>query len=218
MDRPFVVLNSAMTVDGKISSVEGDSGISCRLDLDRVHNLRAGMDAIMVGIGTVLSDDPELTVRRSAGENPLRIVVDSKGRMPSDANVLDDSASTLVAVSQRAEESKIQKLRSKGVEVFVAGEKKVDLESLLEQLYGNGVDDVLLEGGSELNWGMLSKGLVDEVRVVIRPCIVGGREAKTLVGGLGVESISNGISLELLRTEHVGRDLLLYYKVRDKDD
>lgn len=214
MERPFVVLNSAMTVDGKISSVGGDSDISCELDLDRVHKLRAEMDAIMVGIGTVLSDDPELTVRRSSGENPLRVVVDSEVRTPLEANVLDDSSSTLIAASRRADEERVRKVRSESVEVLIVGEQEVDLEMLLEKLESRGIESVLLEGGSTLNWGMFNEGLVDEVRVNVRPCIVGGSEAKTLVDGSGFERISNGISLELLRTERIGRDLLLYYKVK----
>lgn len=215
MDRPFVVLNAAMTVDGKISSVGGDSDISCESDLERVHELRAEMGAIMVGIGTVLSDDPELTVRRVSGENPLRIVVDSEGRTPIGSKVLNDSAPTLIAVSQRADESNVQDLRSEGVEIITVGEERVDLESLLERLGEKGIDNVLLEGGAELNWSMLNNGLVDKVILSVRPCIVGGEEAKTLVEGSGFENISNGISLELLRTERKDKDLLLYYKVTD---
>ncbi len=215
MDMPFVVLNAAMTVDGKISSVGGDSNISCESDLDRVHKLRAEMDAIMVGIGTIFSDDSELTVRRVSGENPLRIVVDSEGRTPTDSKVLDDLAPTLIAVSQRADESNVQDLRSEGVEVITVGEERVDLESLLERLGEKGIDDVLLEGGAELNWSMLNNGLVDKVILSIHPCIVGGEEAKTLVDGSGSKNVSNGISLELLRTERIDEDLLLYYKVND---
>lgn len=212
MSKPYVVLNSAMTLDGKISSISDDSGISCEEDLDRVHELRASVDAVMVGIGTVLVDDPKLTVRRVDGDDPVRVVVDSKAKTPSRANVLNDSAPTIVAVSSDVEEQEVERIQSSGGEVIVAGEDKVDLDSLLNVLSEKGIEKVLLEGGSTLNWGMLNQGLVDEVKVAVCPCLVGGEQAKTLVGGEGVEKISEGFNLELVRTKRVGRDLLLVYR------
>lgn len=218
MERPYVILNSAMTLDGKISSKAGDSQISGDQDLDRVHRLRSEVDAVMVGIGTVLADDPGLTVRRVKGNNPLRVAVDSVGRVPSEAKILDDSAPSVIAVSERAEEKEKERIRSAGSRVIVAGDEIVDLRAVLEVLSGQNVDKLLLEGGSTLNWAMLSQGLVDEVRIAIRPTIVGGEDAKTLAGGDGVERISDGVELSLKKTGQVGRTLLLVYDVEGSVD
>lgn len=215
MRRPYVIMNAAMTLDGKIATREGDSRISCPEDLDRVHRLRAEVDAIMVGAGTVLSDDPSLTVRRARRKtNPLRVVVDGRARIPPTARVLDGSSPTLVVVSKRAPKRRVEGLRRRGVEVMEGGAEEVDLRGLLEELARRGVRKLLLEGGSTLNWHMLSLGLVDEVRVAVSPRIVGGREAKTLVGGEGFGKVGEGIELELLRVSRVGRDLLLLYRVK----
>jgi len=214
MAKPYVILNAAMTLDGKIATVGGDSGISCPEDLDRVHKLRAGVDAVMVGAGTVLADDPSLTVRRARGENPIRVVVDGLAKTPTGARVMDRSAPTIIAVSKRAPESKLRALRSAGAEVIVIGKREVDLARLLKELHARGVEKLMLEGGSTLNWGMLKRGLVDEIRVAISPRVVGGAEARTLVGGEGFGKVSGGIELGLLETRKVGRDLVLRYRVR----
>ncbi|MEM2866755.1 MAG: 2,5-diamino-6-(ribosylamino)-4(3H)-pyrimidinone 5'-phosphate reductase [Candidatus Hadarchaeales archaeon] len=214
MRRPYVIMNAAMTLDGKIATREGDSRISCPEDLDRLHRLRAEVDAIMVGAGTVLSDDPSLTVRRARGKNPLRVVIDGRARTPPTARVLDDSSETLVVVSRRAPKRRVEELRRRGAEVMEGGEEEVDLPGLLEELGRRGVRKVLLEGGSTLNWHMLSLGLVDEVRVAVSPRIVGGTEAKTLVGGEGFGRVREGIELELRKVSRVGRDLLLLYRVK----
>lgn len=215
MNRPYVMLNAAMTLDGKISTVKGDSRISCDEDLDRVHRLRKEVDAIMVGIGTVLADDSRLTVRRVEGENPIRVVVDSDAKVPSEARVLDDSSDTIVAISEKADKDDLERLRSLNAQVVVKGKEVVDLPELLEVLSDQDVKKLLLEGGSELNWSMLSLGLVDEVRVAVHPVIVGGREAKSLVGGKGFERVTEGVELDLVRTREVGEDLLLIYEVRE---
>lgn len=214
MKRPYVILNAAMTLDGKISSKTGDSRISCEKDLDRTHQLRAEVDAVMVGIGTILADDPSLTVRRVAGENPIRIIVDSRGRTPSEARVLEDPTHTIVAVSDKAKKRNIQRLRSLGSRVIVTGRDKVDLTSLLSEVADRGIEKILLEGGSTLNWGMLNQSLVDEVRIAVRPCLIGGEKAKTLVGGSGFAKIEEGVKLELIETKRVGSNSLLIYRVK----
>lgn len=216
MDRPRVILNAAMTLDGKISTRGGDSAISCEEDLKRMHELRAKIDAVMVGIGTVLTDDPVLTVRHVGGENPIRIVVDSLARTPSDARVLDESAETIIGVTTRAEDGEKERLQSKGAEVIIVGDEEVDLIQLLDLLKKRGIEKLLLEGGSTLNWSMLHQGLVDEIRIAIAPRIIGGREAKTLVGGVGVEKITDGITLEFEDSKIVGENLLLTYSVRGR--
>jgi len=217
MEKPDVILNAAMTVDGKITSISDDSDISCSRDLDRVHELRDEVDAIMVGIGTVLADDPKLTVRRVEGENPLRVVVDSDGRVPLDASVLDGSAPSLIAASQNISDASVGELDSKDVEILTVGEDKVDLGGLLKELKDKGIERILLEGGSRINWGMFQAGLVDEVRLFVKSCVLGGSGAKSLVEGIGFKEVSKGVSLELLRTRRIGDGLLLSYKVIGDD-
>jgi 2,5-diamino-6-(ribosylamino)-4(3H)-pyrimidinone 5'-phosphate reductase len=214
MARPYVILNAAMTLDGKIATVAGDSMISCEADLDRIHKLRAEVDAVMIGVGTVLADDPSLTVRRARGKNPIRIIVDSEARTPITAKVLDGSAKTIIAVTSRAPKKRIRGLLDTGAQVISCGSEKVHLPKLLEKLHTQGVGKLLLEGGSTLNWSMLKQGLVDEVRVAIAPRIVGGAAARTLVGGDGFARVSKSIKLELSSVKRVGEDLLLTYIVK----
>ena len=213
MTHPYVILNAAMTLDGKIATVAGDSKISCERDLNRVHGLRASVDAVMVGVGTVLADDPLLTVRRVRGKNPARVIVDGEARTPTDARVLDDSAKTIIAVSKRAPKRKLEELCATGAEVIVVGDRGVNLRGLLERLHQLGVRKLLLEGGSTLNWGMLKRGLVDELRVAVAPRIVGGSKAKPLVGGAGFAEVRDGVKLKLLNVKKIGNDLLLTYRV-----
>ncbi len=213
MTRPHVTLNAAMTLDGKIATVGGDSRISCEADLDRLHKLRAEVDAIMVGIGTVLADDPSLTVRRVRGKNPIRVIVDGGARTPPNARVIDNSANTIVAVAKKAKREKLKKLRNAGADIIIGGKKEVNLPWLLRELHSHGVRKLLLEGGSTLNWEMLKRGLVDEVQVAVAPRIVGGEKAKSLVGGAGFIKVQQGVKLKLSRVGRVGVDLLLIYQV-----
>ncbi len=213
MARPYVILNAAMTLDGKIATVAGDSRISCEADLDRVHRLRASVDAVMVGLGTVLADNPSLTVRRVRGRNPMRVVVDGGARMPLDARVLGGSARTIVAVSKRAKRQKLEKLRAVGADIIVTGAEQVNLRKLLGELRLRGVRKLLLEGGSTLNWGMFERWLVDEVRVYVAPRIVGGARAKPLVGGKGFARVGKSVKLRLSGAGRVGGNLLLIYRV-----
>ncbi len=206
-------MNAAMTVDGKIATKAGDSRISSGADLDRLHKLRAKMDAVMVGAGTILADNPSLTVRRVKGKNPIRVVVDGAGRIPTDAKALDRSAGTIVAVSSAAKKSKIDKLCKTEVNVIVHRGKRVDLRKLLEVLYSSGVRNLLLEGGSNLNWNMVAQGLVDELQVAVSPKLIGGERAKTLVGGAGFAEIRQGVKLRLLRVKRFDSELLLIYRV-----
>jgi 2,5-diamino-6-(ribosylamino)-4(3H)-pyrimidinone 5'-phosphate reductase len=211
MRRPRVILNMAMSVDGKIATVEGDSRLSCQEDLRRLHSLRSRVDAVMVGVGTVLKDNPSLTVRLVKGKNPIRVVVDSMASTPLDSKVLDESARTIVAVSRRAPKERVERLEERAT-VLVLGEDRVDLRRLLDRLYGLGVRRLLLEGGSTLNWNMLKNRLVDELQISVCPVILGGEKAKSLVGGEGFRRVEEGLRLKLIRTRRVGEDLLLIYK------
>ncbi len=168
----------------------------------------------MVGINTVLEDDPRLSIHKiqTHKENPLRVVVDSRGRTPLKARLLEEKGNTVIAVSLSADKRRVEKLKEKA-EVIVCGSDKVNLNCLMKKLYKKGVKKLLLEGGGTLNWGMLQKGLVDEVRLAISPVIVGGAKSISLVEGKGYNLVSEGVVLELMKTYPLGRDFVMEYRV-----
>jgi 2,5-diamino-6-(ribosylamino)-4(3H)-pyrimidinone 5'-phosphate reductase len=221
-----VTINGAMTVDGKIATTSGDSKISSKEDLLRVHKLRASVDAIVVGISTIMADDPRLTVRLVRGKNPARVIVDSRGRIPIDSQIMRMAPKirTIVAVTDQAPEEKIRNLEEAGAQVLIIGEGKkgqsaavphgVNLEKLFHRLEKMGLIRILVEGGGELNWSLLRLGLVDELTVTISPKIAGGRLATTLVEGDGFDEIAQGIKLQLKRLEQKNTgELVLHYKL-----
>ncbi len=219
--RPFTFINVASSVDGKISNEKRvQIRISCEEDLKRVDELRAKSDAIMVGIGTVLSDNPSLTVKsrdlrrrrieEGKDENPLRVVVDSRCRIPLNAKVLDRSAKTLVAVSKLADYEKIESLKELGVDVVLCGESRVDLRKLVEELYRRGVRVLMVEGGATLNWAMIKEGLVDEIYVYYGNMIIGGKGSPTVVDG---SSFDPPIRLELIDVESLGEGVLTRWRI-----
>lgn len=210
-----MILNSAMTLDGKIATRTGSSEISGHEDLIRVHRIRKKVDAIMVGINTVLADDPRLTVHKipsKPSDNPLRVVVDSRARTPIDFRVLKDDAPTLIAVSESADPKNVEALKE-NVDVVSCGDKRVDLQCLMAELHERGVKTLMLEGGSTLNYSMLIQGLVDEIRVCIAPMIAGGVDAKTLVDGDGVDHMKDAVNLEFKKSYSLGKDLVVEYHV-----
>ena len=216
---PFVALKTAMTLDGKIATHTGDSqwitGEASRL---RVHELRDRYDAILVGIGTVLHDDPSLTTRLPdrQGKNPLRIVLDSMARTPRAAKFLTDGAApTLIAVTARAPQERVAALRQAGAEVLVCGEgPRVDAQALLKALGEREISSVFVEGGGRVNASLLAAGLVDKVYAFVAPKLVGGRDALTPVEGVGAERLSDAVTLTGLAAETVGEDVLLTGYVR----
>ncbi len=214
MTRPKVILNAAMTLDGKIATREGNCEISCKDDLIRVHRIRSGVDAVLVGANTAEVDDPRLTVHKVPyeGKQPTRIVVDSKGRISLSSRLFNGEADTIIAVSKKADEKKVEEIKEKA-DVVVCGNDKVDLKCLMEALWKKGIRSILLEGGGNLNWSMLEADLVDEVRVAIAPKLVGGKNAITLVEGEGYEMIKEGVNLKLKKTYSIGEDLVLEYEV-----
>lgn len=193
MARPFVFINSAMSADGKISSVNRTQvRISGRADLARVDGLRASSNAIIVGLGTVLADDPGLRVKsidsrearlaQGLPENPLRIVADSLARTPPDARILGPGC--LIATSRSAPQDRLEKL-SPRCEIIKCGAERVDLAELMAVLYERGIKRLMVEGGARLNWSLISLGLVDELYVYIGDLIIGGESAPSLVDGQG---------------------------------
>ncbi|MDP2766537.1 MAG: 2,5-diamino-6-(ribosylamino)-4(3H)-pyrimidinone 5'-phosphate reductase [Candidatus Methanoperedens sp.] len=221
-ERPFVFINAAMSADGKIATIERkQTRISGNLDFDRVDELRASSDAVMVGIGTILSDNPSLTVkskerrekRRAQGrdENPVRIVVDSMARTPLDADIFKKGeGERIIAVSESAPSEKVKQL-AEHAEIIILGKKNAELEKLLEELKKRGVNRLMVEGGATLNWGMISAGLVDEIYTFIGNIIIGGTSAPTLVDGDGC--INEFCKLELISCERLEEGVLVKWKV-----
>jgi len=208
--RPRVVINAAMSVDGKIALSDGKGvRLSNEEDLRRVHRLRAKVDAILVGVGTVLKDDPKLTVKTeyAKGRNPLRVVLDSDGKTPATSHVLDGSAATLIVTSEEC------KRTFAPAEVLRIGKNEVDLPGLLDRLAARNVRSILVEGGSTVIWSFLRKGLADELKVFVSSRVLGGHAAPTLAGGPGVTSLDEAPRLRLERIERLGDGALLEYAV-----
>ena len=212
--EPFVVMKTAMSLDGKIATVTGESQwISGEASRQQVHNLRHELSGIMVGVETVIRDDPKLTAPGPNSKNPIRIVVDSQLRIPLASTVLtqEDTAKTIVAATERADSERIKILRKMGVEVIVTKEKsgRVDLRELMKTLGAMGIDSVLLEGGAALNFSALEEGIVDKMQVYIAPKIIGGKHAKTAVEGAGVADLKEAFQLNRMTAGMVGEDLVV---------
>jgi len=217
-----VVVNAATSVDGKLSTRERRQvRISGDEDFDRVDRLRAAADAVLVGVGTVLADDPHLGVksedrrvqrlRNGRTANPARVVADSRARTPLDATCLNDDAETYLLVSAAATDDRVAALREAGATVIEAGEERVDLPEAFDALESAGVDRLLAEGGGELIYSLFAAGLVDELSVFVGSIVVGGREAPTLADGEGfVESFP---SLDLVAVDRLDDGVLLEYHV-----
>lgn len=219
--RPYVILNAAMTLDGKIATATGSSNISGKKDLERVHELRKECDGIMVGIGTVLADDPRLTVHKidaKPEDNPVRIVVDSKCRTPIDARITNSDAKTIIACANEYKDElkqseKYETFRNRGVKFFFSGDERVDLVALMSYLHEEGIDKIMLEGGSTLNFSMIKAGLIDEISICVAPMVVGGANAKTFFDGEGFDTMDEAVRLELIDSYSLEKDLILKYKV-----
>lgn len=217
---PFVTMKFASSLDGKIATVTGASKwISCEDSREYVHRLRDLNAGIMVGVNTVLADNPRLTARFAGGKNPVRIVVDSMARTPVDANVVSDGqAETIIAVTANAPKKNLDSLKNGGAKIIVAGDgEKVDLKLLMRELAAREITSVLLEGGGTLNFSMLEAGLVDKVIVFIAPKILGGKNAPTAVEGAGFEKLSDSVYLKNTTVQKVGTDIFLTGYVQKKD-
>ena len=216
--RPFVVLKAAVSLDGKIATASGESmWITGEAARTEAHRLRNTYDAVMVGIGTVLKDNPQLTTRLPAGEegrDAVRVVVDSRLRLPLNARVINPAspAPLLVATTEQAPRERLELLeRQEGVEVlcFSSRDGQVPLGELMEELGKREICSVLLEGGATLNASALKEGIVDKVVVFMAPRIIGGTEAPGMVGGSGCARLSDAWKLEEVSFSPVGEDIML---------
>lgn len=215
--RPYVTLKAGISIDGKIATARGDSrwitGPPARA---RVHTLRTEVDAVAVGVGTVLQDDPALTAH-GRGRNPKRVIFDSRLRLPFAARVVRREAPTWVFTTSLAPAKKRIALEKKGVSIYVVArdaQGRVSLPEAARVLAREGVAHLLVEGGGELHAGFLETGLADELLWFLAPRIIGGAEAKTAVEGRGVKTLAEAWPLKDLRVEKVGEDLCVRAKIK----
>lgn len=213
---PFCLMKTAMTLDGKIATHTGDSKwVTGEVSRKYVHELRQRLSGIMVGVGTIIADDPMLTTRLEGikARDPVRIIVDTLAKIPLEAKVLNlsSNAKTIIATTEGASEDKLKKLKEKGAEIIITPlkNKKVDLGYLMRALGELKIDSVLLEGGSRLNYSAIEEGIVDKVHAFIAPKIIGGEDAKTPVGGEGRELMKEAITLNHIKVKNFGEDIMI---------
>ncbi len=217
--RPFVILKSAITLDGQSATATGDSQwISNRSSRQQVHRLRDRVDAIMVGIGTVLKDDPQLTTRIVGGRDPLRVVVDSHLRTPPSATLLhlDSPAETLIAHIADVDLASHRRLAAAGAVLLEVAERngRVDLQDLLIKLGERGVQSLLVEGGAHLNTGFFEAGLIDRMLVFVAPKLLGGCGGFGIFAGQGVSRLADALPLGEIRIQRFGDDVLIEGEVQ----
>jgi diaminohydroxyphosphoribosylaminopyrimidine deaminase/5-amino-6-(5-phosphoribosylamino)uracil reductase len=210
---PFVILKSGMSIDGKIATYSGESKwITSKESREDSQNLRNRLNSIMVGVNTVIVDDPELTCRINNEKNLKRIIVDTNLRIPLDSRVIiNDDKMTIVATSLDAEENKKKILRDLGVKVIEVEEKnkRVDLNELMKKLGQEGIDSILIEGGGTLNFSALEEGIVDKVIFYIAPKILGGENSKNSIAGRGFSKLNDAIRLKDINYRTIGEDLVV---------
>lgn len=213
--QPFCTLKTAMSLDGKIATYTGQSKwITNKTSRKVVHQLRHQSTAIMVGVNTVISDNPLLTTRlKGINQNPIRIIVDTKGRIPLYSNVLkcDLQTQTIIATTEYMSKETARALQSKGVDIIWTPIKngQVDLLYLMKILGDKMIDSILLEGGGQLNFSMLNEGHVDKIIAFIAPKIIGGSQAKTPVEGIGMASLEECITLNYQDVYNLDGDIIV---------
>ena len=219
--RPLVTLKWAMSLDGKIATRTGDSKwITGEAARRYAHQLRSWNQAILVGVGTVLQDDPLLTCRIPGGRDPIRVVVDSKLRTPLDSQLVTSTseAPVIIVTLRSAPKARRLKLERAGVEVVNvrSKNKRVDLAALLDALGKRGISTLLVEGGSQVHGGFADAGLADRVAAFVAPKLIGGADAKPAVGGSGPKLMADSLPLESISWRPLGDDLLLEAVVRGR--
>ena len=219
--RPHVLMISEITADGKLTL---GKGVSSKLLMKymspeaevMLHETRAAYDAIMVGSNTIRIDNSNLTVRLVEGKSPLRVIPNASADLPLNSNVFNvKNAPTVLAVTKKAPESRLEEFRKAGVSVVNAGEEHIDFPLLMNILCEQfGITSLIIEGGPTLNWFMLHDKLVDEIRLIHMPFIVGGADTPSLVGGARLGSENDMIKLDLKSTKMVGSNLVTEYDVK----
>ena len=215
MKRPRVIVNCAMSADGKIALPTGKQlRISSEEDIARVYKLRNECDAVLVGVGTILSDDPKLTVKETyvkKPRQPLRVVLDSKGRTPPGSLVLNKTANTLI-ITAKGHERSFEGSHIEVVGCSVDQQGLLEIPCILELLSQRGIRTLLVEGGGTVIWSFLKKGMVDDLYVYIGPCIIGGKTTPTMATGEGLMREDELITLKIARTQRMGAGVLIHYQ------
>jgi 2,5-diamino-6-(ribosylamino)-4(3H)-pyrimidinone 5'-phosphate reductase len=214
--HPYVILSAAMTIDGKIASKVGDPDISDEEDWKTVHKLRTEVDAIMVGKGTILKDNPKLHIKYYDHNGYYRIVLDSNLSIPFDSNVIKykpEIYPTIICITENVPMEKIKDFELKNIKIIKSGKgSRVDVVKLMSLLYQIGIKKILLEGGGNLNWSFIKDNLVDEIRLTIAPWIVGGKDAISLVEGDGFSKMIESPRFILSDIDHRNNYVILKYK------
>ena len=204
---PEIILNCAASADGKIALPDRKKiTLSNKEDFDRVHRLRSECDAILVGIGTVIEDNPKLTTRNGKGINPTRIILDTNFRIPKNANVLDGESKTIVAVGENTSVK-----QNPNIEIIKCGFKQIDLLKLLPELKTRGINKIQVEGGETVMWSFLEKNLFTKLYIFISNVVIGGTETPTIAGGNGSNDVTNILKLEVKNAEIMGNGVLIEY-------
>jgi len=211
--EPFVILKAAVTLDGKIATRNGDSKwISGETSRRFVHKLRDQVDGVLVGIGTVLKDDPLLTARVRGGRDPCRIVLDSGLKISEEARVIGNPPSkAIIVVTELAPRDRIERLEKRGVQILIVDSRdgRVNLRSCLSRLGEMGIMSLLVEGGSRINGSFLDEGLIDKLFLFLCPKLIGDHQAPGIFGGRGVSHLQEAIALKEIKTRKMGEDILL---------
>lgn len=208
--RPFAIIKVAMSLDGRIATSSGDSKyITSKEARAYVHQLRTEVDAVMVGVNTVLRDNPELTPRLAKGKNPLKIVVDSTLKIPKSCNLMKDPSRLIIATTNKASKSEISRMQQKGIIIIITKSNKgmVDLKDLMKQLGKHEIASIMIEGGSELNSSAIKAGIVDKILIFAAPKIIGN--GKGAIGNLGIRKIDKAINLKNPVDRKIGKDMLI---------
>ena len=215
MKRPHVIVNCAMSADGKIAlPTRKQLRISCEEDIERMYRLRNDCDAVLVGVNTILSDDPKLTVKEKyvkQSRQPIRIILDVNCKTPEDSLVVDQSAKTMIVTGK-----KCNKKFGSNVEIVQCDTDEngiIVLKKLLELLYERGIKKLMVEGGSTVIWSFLKQKLADELYVYVAPMIIGGKNTPTLAGGEGIKGVGDLISLKIVDVNRSGPGILIHYRM-----
>jgi len=215
-EKPFIILSAAMTIDGKIASRDGDPDLSDEEDWKEVHKLRTEVDAIMVGKGTIMKDNPKLHIKYHNHSGYYRIIIDSNLDIPIKSNVIEFNPKlypTIICTAESVSKERVRLFESKGAKILKSGTGlTVDIVNLMPKLYNLGIKSVLLEGGGTLNWSFIQHNLVDEIRLTIAPWIVGGSNAVSLVEGEGFSKMTESTKFSLVKVKKRNNYLVIYYE------
>ncbi len=207
--KPYIILNCASSADGKIALPNRKKiELSNTEDFERVHNLRAKCDAIIVGINTVIEDNPNLTVNEkyASGPNPIRIILDTNYRTPQNSKILNGESETIIIIGDKTVDRKLP-----NVKTFRCGKEEINIENLLQYLNQLNINNILVEGGETVIWSFLEKKLFNELNIFISSVIVGGKETPSIAGGKGFLDRKKILNLELNKFKQIGDGILLTY-------